>query len=103
ITGHCLWVYLHRHYDWSPGNLHGEGVWEDDCPKSVSETRCCPCARLPKEDAMTTTPVPSVKGNYSGWSASPHVTDPPMTTLLLIDDDGMDRTYYADRLKIFIP
>src|SRR5262249_52659293 len=40
---------------------------------------------------------------FSGWSARPHITDPTTTTILLIDHDNKDRTYYADRLKIAIP
>src|SRR5262245_27635780 len=59
---------------------------------------------LNKEDAMTPTPVPNVKWErYSAWSARPHVTELPMTTILLIDDNDKDRTYYADRLKISLP
>src|SRR5262245_47235583 len=50
---------------------------------------------------MPPTPVPSVIGKRSSWSASPHVTDP--TTILLIDPDNKDRTCYAARLKISIP
>src|SRR5262245_45617112 len=69
--------------------------------RGVSEIRCYPCARLPKEDAMPPTPVPSVIGKRSSWSVRPHVTDP--TTILLIDHDDKDRTYYAARLKISLP
>jgi len=50
---------------------------------------------------MPPTPVPSVIGKRSSWSVRPHVTDP--TTILLIDHDDKDRTYYADRLKISLP
>ena len=31
------------------------------------------------------------------------VTNPPATTILLVDDNDNDRTYYADRLKFSLP